>query len=308
MLENGGLVMKRSNERTLGAKGTVTVPKDMRVALGLTGKTSVEFVKAKDADEITILRYKKHCVTCGRIAKNFKKINGRYVCEKCTNELMGLDYIAGEDLGDRGVVDNLIIVKKKIEDLKKELAEYENELYSAYELGKTTTAGSLGSTLVYCSSTVKEPTRDTYEIIREFMNPNAMSYHLEENIKVSYFMSAKYKNVVTLLKHGDYITDSEGVSALGALEQVVGSLQLDKEQEPLVWQCINKWSDKPEINRKNLEKFISLQDSDFIRLNLAYNWFRIKEIFPGVNCNNIEQLKDALMLSDVLKINTTVND
>lgn len=300
--------MIRSNERTLGAKGTMTMPKEMRASLGLTRKTSVEFLKAKNSDEIAIIRYKKHCVTCGRVAKQIKKLNGRYICDKCIAELDNVDYINGDDSGNREVVDNLIVAKRKLELLREEIAEYESILYNNYELGEADNLGSLGAAKVRNACTVKEPTADTYQIIRDFMNKDAMSYHLDKKLEVSYVMSAKYKSIVALLKHDEYLTDGQGEKATGALDMVVKSFHLEDEQEALVWQFIDKWSDKPEINKKNLRKVMDLQEDDYVRLELAHNWFKIKEMFPKVNCSNVQQLKDALMVSDTLKISLAINE
>lgn len=71
--------------KKLTSKAGITIPKDMRLSVGLTGGMAVDLTET--ADGILISKHRPTCCYCGS-EDNVKKIKGRDTCHKCAMDIV----------------------------------------------------------------------------------------------------------------------------------------------------------------------------------------------------------------------------
>lgn len=72
-------------ERKISNKGGITIPSNMRRALGIEGREKVKFETLENGD-ILVRRIQGTCILCGGY-EAIKPFKGKFVCESCRKEL-----------------------------------------------------------------------------------------------------------------------------------------------------------------------------------------------------------------------------
>lgn len=128
--------MFRTDTRTISKKGGFTIPVQIRRALGIYDKTQVDIVESEDPDVLMLVKSRPHCICCGKVGNSLIKvnrdsvnpINSRYVCAECIDSLnaaLANGETIGHELTTSDVIDNYNINLHRIDEIKKENAEYE---------------------------------------------------------------------------------------------------------------------------------------------------------------------------------------
>lgn len=72
-------------ERKISKSGSVTIPSNMRMQLGIQGKEKVD-IQTKDNGDIVIKRIQGTCIFCGSV-NNVQAYKGKFICDSCKAEL-----------------------------------------------------------------------------------------------------------------------------------------------------------------------------------------------------------------------------
>lgn len=72
-------------ERKISSKGSVTIPSNLRMQLGIQGKEKIN-IDVKDNGDIIIKRIQGTCIFCGS-TENVEAYKGKYICNRCKEEL-----------------------------------------------------------------------------------------------------------------------------------------------------------------------------------------------------------------------------
>lgn len=75
-------------ERKIGAKGGITLPAHLRRDLGIQGKEKVS-IEPQENGDILVKRINGSCIFCESV-ENVEAFKGKFVCDKCKNELGGM--------------------------------------------------------------------------------------------------------------------------------------------------------------------------------------------------------------------------
>lgn len=72
-------------ERKISKSGSVTIPSNMRMQLGIQGKEKID-IQTKDNGDIVIKRIQGTCIFCGNV-NDVRTFKGKFLCKECNKEL-----------------------------------------------------------------------------------------------------------------------------------------------------------------------------------------------------------------------------
>lgn len=72
-------------ERKISKSGSITIPSNLRMQLGIQGKEKID-ICVKDDGSILVRRIEGKCIFCGNVG-NVEAYKGKFVCDRCKEEL-----------------------------------------------------------------------------------------------------------------------------------------------------------------------------------------------------------------------------
>ncbi|MDP4153374.1 MAG: AbrB/MazE/SpoVT family DNA-binding domain-containing protein [Bacillota bacterium] len=76
--------MKTDAVRRMDELGRITIPIEMRNALGWDNKTKISI--SRDGTQLVLDLYEDSCMVCAS-EENLKEVHGKYICQKCIEEI-----------------------------------------------------------------------------------------------------------------------------------------------------------------------------------------------------------------------------
>lgn len=317
--------MFRTDTRTISKKGGFTIPVQIRRALGIYDKTQVDIVESEDPDVLMLVKSRPHCICCGKVGNSLIKvnrdsvnpINSRYVCAECIDSLnaaLANGETIGHELTTSDVIDNYNINLHRIDEIKKENAEYERLIQQEglAKLGpeKTVTlTGGNSEIKVQVSYTVKEVTKAGYETLKSFMNENVSDNYLASNLVEKFDANSDFKEAAVIIYTEDW--------KKGTFEDTLAKYGYgDRIKPDTLANLASRWKfDNKDYNKTLLIKALVAEQDEAVSLDgeqadalineltLVAKYNYVKHIFPKINTSaDIDLLRDCLIVNSCIKI------
>ena len=314
--------MIKSDTRTISKKGGFTIPIQIRRALGIYDKTQVDIRESDDPDVLMLVKTRPHCVCCGKVGSSLVKVNrdsvnpanSRYVCAECieslTSALAKGDTI-GHEMTTSDVIDNYNINLHRIDEIKKENAEYERLIQQEglAKLGpeKTVTlAGGNSEIKVQVSYTVKEVTKAGYETLKSYMNENVSDNYLKTSVVEKFDANSEFKEAAVIIYTEDWKegTFKDVLAKYGYGNRVDGDTLANLASR---WKFDNSEYSKTLLIKAlgaEQEETVGLESDALIKeLTLVAKYNYVKQIFPKIKTSaDISLLRDCLIVNSCIKI------
>ena len=320
--------MFRTDTRTISKKGGFTIPVQVRRALGIYDKTQVDIMESKDPDVLMLVKSRPHCICCGKVGNSLVKVNrdsinpanSRFVCAECIrslNSALAEGETIGHEMTTSDVIDNYNINLHRIDEIKKENAEYERLIQQEglAKLGpeKTVTlAGKNSEIKVQVSYTVKEVTKAGYETLKSFMNENVSDNYLASNIVEKFDANVDFKEAAVII----YTEDWKEGTFKDTLTKYGYS---DRIKPDILANLTSRWKfDNGDYNRILLTKALNSENAEdtgtinldgeqidalIKELTLVAKYNYVKHIFPKIKtCADFDLLRDCLIVNSCIKI------